>query len=234
MTSQSVPRATLRVSEIFASIQGESSWAGWPCVFIRLAGCPLRCTYCDTTHARAGDAAGEQMEIDTLLERVGNTGLRLVEVTGGEPLMQPATVDLIRELLERDYQVLVETGGGVSIAGVDPRARIILDVKTPGSGMVDRQDLHNLDLLRPDDEVKFVICSRTDYEWARDFLQRNRLAEKRVVHFSPAMPPSTATGDSQLHPAARTLAEWILEDRLAVRLNLQLHRWIWGAGERGV
>ena len=234
MTAQQGSPANLRVSEVFTSIQGESSWAGWPCVFIRLVGCPLRCTYCDTAHARASDAAGEEVAIDALLERVDKIGLRLVEVTGGEPLMQPAAVDLIRELADRDYQVLVETGGGVSIAGVDPRARIILDVKTPGSGMLERQDLHNLELLRPDDEVKFVICSRADYEWARDFIQRNGLPENHVVHFSPAMPPPAAAEECPQHPVARSLAEWILEDRLAVRLNLQLHCWIWGAGLRGV
>lgn len=254
---------TLLLSEIYASIQGESSLTGWPCVLIRLAGCPLRCRYCDTPQALEG---GEEIGLPDLLATVKEIGIPLVEVTGGEPLAQDGGRPLIRALVEEGYQVLVETGGGVSIEGVDPRARIILDVKTPDSGMHERQDWGNLDRLRPGDEVKFVICSRADYEWAREFLQKSGLAQRHLVHFSPVeagdsvaagdsvdMRASIEAGDSiaarredASHDGAggisepgsgtrrvskKTLAEWILEDRLHVRLNLQLHVWIWGAGE---
>ncbi|MCK4303956.1 MAG: radical SAM protein [Candidatus Eisenbacteria sp.] len=249
------------VSEIYTTIQGECSFTGWPCVLIRLAGCPLRCRYCDTPHALEG---GEAIELPALMETVKRSGIGLVEVTGGEPLAQEGARPLIRALLEEGYQVLVETGGGVSIEGVDPRARIILDVKTPDSGMQDRQDMANLERLGPHDEIKFVLCSRADYEWARSFLRETGLAERRVVHFSPVEPhggadkeagirdvkdtccaTSRATADSGEREATasrqgapglsrKKLAEWILEDRLKVRLNLQMHVWIWGSGTRGV
>lgn len=217
--------ATLRVSEIFTSIQGESTFAGWPCVFIRLAGCPLNCAYCDTPAARAPES-GVEMTAGDILSRVGAAGIELVELTGGEPLAQDAARGLITTLLDHGYRVLVETGGGVSIAGVDPRAHVVLDVKTPGSGMHERRVAENFDLLKPSDEVKFVICSRTDYEWSRDFVRERRMSERWVVNFSPA--------EGREGISRADMASWILDDRLSVRLNLQLHIWIWGAGARGV
>ncbi len=213
----------LEVCEIYASIQGESSYAGWPCVLVRLTGCPLRCAYCDTPHAFT---PGRTMSLTEVLAEVRACGLPLVEVTGGEPLAQAAARPLIAALLDAGYEVLVETGGGVSIEGVDPRARIILDIKTPGSGMCDRQIWANLDLLRPHDEIKIVLCSRADYAWGRAVVGERGLAQRHMVHFAPV-----AAGGAELR---RALAEWIVADRLPVRLNLQLHAWIWGAGARGV
>jgi len=213
----------LAVCEIYASIQGESTFAGWPCVLIRLSGCPLRCVYCDTQFAFA---PGRPMSCEDVLAAVRTYGLRLVELTGGEPLAQAGARPLITALLDEDYQVLIETGGGVSTEGVDPRARIILDIKTPESGVGDRQDWANLERLRPHDEIKIVICSRADYEWARALVAERKLAPRHVVHFAPV----AAGGDA----LRRDLAEWIVADRLPVRLNLQLHAWIWGAGTRGV
>ena len=218
------PGATpLDVCEIYASIQGESSFAGWPCVLVRLAGCPLRCVYCDTPHAFA---PGRALSVAQVLAEVRAGGLPLVELTGGEPLAQAAARPLVTALLDEGYQVLIETGGGVSIADVDARARIILDIKTPDSGVCDRQIWANLDLLRPHDEIKVVLCSRADYEWARAVVGERGLARRHVVHFAPVV-----TGGEALR---RGLAEWIVADRLPVRLNLQLHAWIWGAGARGV
>ncbi len=218
------PEATLRVCEIYATILGESSVAGWPGVIVRLTGCPLHCTWCDTPYAREG---GEELTLDAIVERVRHLGLRWVELTGGEPLAQSGARHLITVLLERGFRVVVETGGGVSIADVDPRARLILDVKCPGSGMQDRQIWDNLALLKPEDEVKFVLASREDYEWARDLLQRTGLAERHTVHFSPVVSVERGL-------AKQDLARWIVADRLPVRLNLQLHVEIWGAGVRGV
>lgn len=220
----SAPRAaSLDVCEIYASIQGESSYAGWPCVLVRLTGCPLRCAYCDTQHAFA---PGRAMSVAEVLAAVRACGLPLVEVTGGEPLAQSGARPLITALLEAGHEVLIETGGGVSIAGVDPRARIILDIKTPGSGVCGQQIWANLDLLRPQDEIKIVLCSRADYEWARALVTERGLTSRHMVHFAPV-----ATGGDALR---RAVAEWIVTDRLPVRLNLQLHAWIWGTGARGV
>ncbi len=221
--SQQRREDALEVCELYASIQGESSFAGWPCVFIRLSGCPLRCAYCDTPHAFG---PGEIRTREQILSDVAVQGISLVELTGGEPLAQAGARPLITALLDAGYRVLIETGGGVSIAGVDPRARIILDIKTPDSGMCERQVWENLTRLRPHDELKLVICSRADYEWARDLLARRSLAAAHTVHFSPV------TGDDDR--LRRELAEWILADRLPVRLNLPLHAWIWSAGARGV
>lgn len=234
----------LEVCEIFASIQGEGALSGWPCTFVRLAGCPLACGYCDTVYAKA---PGVPMPRARVRAEVRRHGVPLVELTGGEPLAQAGAFPLMRELADEGYEVLIETGGGVSIEGRDRRARIVLDVKTPGSGMVDRQKLENLGLLLPRDEIKFVICSREDYEWARDFIAGRDLAARFRVHFSPASATATATATVTAPPpgtappgperpgvAARDLAKWILDDRLRVRLNLQLHTWIWGPGVRGV
>ncbi|MFH1144269.1 MAG: radical SAM protein [Candidatus Eisenbacteria bacterium] len=218
--------AKLGVCEIYASILGESTYAGWPGVIVRLAGCPLRCTWCDTPQAQQ---RGEEVPIGEILQRATSFGFRLVLLTGGEPLAQPGSRHLVTELLKLGYQVVIETGGGVSIQGVDPRACIVLDIKCPGSGMHDRQVWENLEGLKPEDELKFVLASRSDYEWARDFLRQSGLAERHVIHFSPVQSDDDASGLT-----ARALAEWIIADRLPVRLNLQLHVCIWGRGQRGV
>jgi len=211
----------LRMREIYASIQGESTRAGWPCVFVRTAGCDIRCVYCDEPHALRG---GERMSVDAVLERVRGFGLPLVEVTGGEPLTQAAVPELVERLLDEGYEVLVETGGHRDISVLDPRAHAIVDVKTPGSGMQEHNDLANLERLRPGDEIKVVLCDRADYEWARDLLREARAFERAPVQFSPV--------HGQLDPAE--LSAWILEDALPVRLNLQLHKLIWGPDSTGV
>lgn len=213
--------AELRLRELYRSIQGESSYAGRPCTFIRTAGCDIRCRWCDEPQAFSG---GERVALDEVLERVDALGVPLVEITGGEPLLQEAVPELVRALLERGYQVLVETGGHRDISVLDPRARAIVDVKCPGSGEAQSFDPANLERLRPGDELKFVIADRTDYEWARARVEEAGLASRAPVHFSPV--------HGELDPAE--LSAWILEDGLDVRLNLQLHKYVWGADARGV
>jgi 7-carboxy-7-deazaguanine synthase len=213
--------SSLRVTEIFYSIQGESCLAGSPCVFVRLTGCPLRCRWCDTSYAFSG---GEDLSEDEVLRRVASFACRLVEVTGGEPLAQGGSLPLIRRLCEEGYQVLLETSGGFPIRPVDPRARIIMDLKCPDSGEMDRNLWENLDHLKAGDEIKFVLCSRRDYEWARQTVRERALDSKQQVLFSPV----TET------LAAPVLAGWILADRLPVRLQLQLHKILFGAEARGV
>lgn len=213
----------LRVKEIYRSIQGESTWAGWPCVFVRTAGCDIRCTYCDEPQALT-TAGSEKLEIDQVLERVAALGTRLVELTGGEPLLQSAAPELVRRLCDAGYTVLVETGGHRDISVLDPRAHAIVDVKTPGSAMVAHNDPANLARLRPGDELKFVLCDRADYDWAVRLLRERGLPDTVPVNFSPVHPG--------LDPAE--LARWIQEDGLRVRLNLQLHKYIWGADVKGV
>lgn len=226
-TPMTIPEVnTLRVSEIYATILGESTFAGWPGVILRLTGCPLRCVWCDSTHAYEG---GEALSLAEIVDRVAGFDLPLVLVTGGEPLAQVGARFLISMLLSRGFRVLIETGGGVSIEGVDPRACIILDIKCPGSGMSERQVWENLNWLKPNDEVKFVIASRADYEWARGVLKRTELTGRQVVHFAPVESEEAAGGITK-----RELAEWIVADRLPVRLNLQQHVWIWGRGVHGV
>jgi 7-carboxy-7-deazaguanine synthase len=210
----------LRVNEIFYSLQGESTRAGLPCVLIRLTGCHLRCRWCDTAYAFY---EGEWLSRAEVLSRVAAFGCPLVELTGGEPLLQPGALPLIAELCDAGYEVLLETSGAVDVAAVDPRVRKIVDVKCPGSGEAERNHWDNLDLLRPTDELKLVIADEADYRWARDLILERQLHRRCPVHFSPVA--------GELDPA--TLAEWILRDRVPVRLQLQLHKQLWGAA-RGV
>jgi 7-carboxy-7-deazaguanine synthase len=210
---------TLKVHEIFYSIQGESSHAGLPCVFIRLTGCNLRCSYCDTTYAYE---EGKDLGINEVLERIGSYGCRLVEITGGEPLVQAKAPVLALRLLEEGYEVLMETNGSLDIGLVDSRCIKVMDVKCPSSGQVGKNDLGNIKKLSDRDEVKFVIGTPEDYEFAKGILKK-RLEGKKVLF-------STVFG--KLNP--KTLAEWILEDRLNVRFQLQLHKNIWNPNQRGV
>jgi len=212
---------TLRVNEIFHSIQGEGSRAGLPTVFLRLTGCSLRCSWCDTAYAFY---QGERMSLDEIRRRLLATGCPLVELTGGEPLLQPAVFPLMRRLIEADRRrVLVETGGDQNIASLPPGAVAILDVKCPGSGMHEKMDLENLRRLRPGDELKFVLADRRDYDHARGILREHGIDGERDVTFSPV--------HGVLDPAR--LAAWILEDGLEVRLQLQLHKLLWPGEERG-
>jgi 7-carboxy-7-deazaguanine synthase len=212
----------MKICEIFTSIQGESTFAGRPCTFIRLSGCNLRCGYCDTKYSYDN---GIEMELGNILDRVASFGVRLVEVTGGEPLLQGEEANsLITELLDKGHEVLVETNGSMSIEELDKRATVILDMKTPCSGMSHQMDMTNLGHLKSSDEVKFVICSRDDYEWSKKIISHYGLEGRCEVLISPAfgiLPP-------------RELAEWIIKDRLRVRLNIQLHKYIFDPGERGV
>ncbi|TKB67603.1 MAG: 7-carboxy-7-deazaguanine synthase QueE [Nitrospira sp.] len=211
----------MRITEIFHSIQGESSYAGQPCVFVRLTGCPLRCTWCDTDYAFHG---GQECSLEETLEKVRTYGCPLVEITGGEPLAQPESLPLMIRLCDTGYTVLLETSGAIDIAPVDPRVHVILDVKCPGSGMTDRMHWPNLSQLAAKDEAKFVLADRADYDWAREMLARHDLAGRCTVHFSPVF------GSLDM----RELAEWILADRLPVRFQLQMHKYIWAPDMRGV
>jgi 7-carboxy-7-deazaguanine synthase len=217
-TDQSI---MVKVTEIFHSIQGESTYAGRPCVFIRLTGCPLRCTWCDTAYAFYG---GRDMTQDAIVDQVRAFDCGLVEVTGGEPLSQPASLPLLTRLCDEGFDVLLETSGAIDTIGVDRRVRVILDMKCPGSGMTDRMHWANLTRLAPHDEVKFVIKDRADYEWMRDMVCRHNLPARCTVLVSPVF------GEAD----ARYLAEWILADKLPVRFQLQMHKYIWAPDMRGV
>lgn len=215
----------LLVSEIFYSIQGEGSRSGLPCVFLRLQGCNLRCTWCDTPYALDRTQGGNAWTTNALVDRVSSFRCQFVTVTGGEPLEQGEAIELVTQLCNAGYIVAVETGGHVDISTVDPRAILIMDIKCPGSGMMKRNREANLEYLKPTDEIKFVIRDRTDYEWAREYLHRSKLKSIcREILFSPV------TGS--LDP--KELAAWILEDHLNARLQLQLHTIIWGQGARAV
>ena len=213
----------LRVTEIFRSIQGESTHAGRPCTFVRLTGCPMRCTWCDSEYTFAG---GDHFTIDAIVQKVRVFGCRLVEITGGEPLAQREAFELIRTLCDEAYEVLIETGGYVSTRDVDARAKIILDVKCPASGEAERNDWTNLDRLRSElDEVKFVVADRPDWEFARKVIARYDLENRaRAILISPAW--------SQID--LKELAGWIAESGLRVRMQLQLHKYIWGPDVHGV
>jgi 7-carboxy-7-deazaguanine synthase len=211
---------SLLVNEIFYSIQGESSFAGSPCVFIRLTGCNLRCSYCDTTYAYD---EGKKYFIEAVVKKVRDYQCKLVEVTGGEPLIQEGVYRLLDRLIESGYQVLIETNGSMPIARINPQCIKIVDIKCPGSGMSDKMDWKNLKKLSPRDEVKFVIGDRKDYTWSVEMISQEGL-EKNLIYFSPVF--------GRLKP--ERLAKWILEDRLPVRLQLQWHKHIWPHRKRGV
>lgn len=211
----------IKVTEIFHSIQGESTYAGRPCLFIRLTGCPLRCTWCDTAYAFH---SGRDLTIEEIVGEVRSFDCPLVEVTGGEPLSQPESLGLLTRLCDEGFEVLLETSGAIDTAGVDRRVHVILDVKCPGSGMADRMHWPNLERLSAQDEAKFVIKDRADYEWARELVRREDLSTRCTVLFSPVF------SDVEV----RQLAEWVLADKLPVRFQLQLHKYIWTPDMRGV
>ncbi|MDR6179075.1 7-carboxy-7-deazaguanine synthase [Pseudomonas sp. SORGH_AS 211] len=211
----SMQKDTLRLTEIFYSLQGEARTAGLPTVFVRLTGCPLRCHYCDTAYAFTG---GEIHHLDAILEQVASYRPRHICVTGGEPLAQPNCLKLLEQLCEAGYQVSLETSGALDVSGVDVRVSKVVDLKTPGSGEVGRNLYANLDHLTPNDQIKFVICSREDYDWAVSKLIEYRLEQRAgEVLFSPS--------HGQVVP--RELAEWIVADNLPVRFQLQLHKILW-------
>ena len=205
----------LRVYEIFHSLQGESSRVGLPTVFVRLTGCPMRCVYCDTEYAFTG---GGNMTFDEIMAKVASYGTKYVTVTGGEPLAQKACFDLLKLLCDAGYEVSLETGGAIDTTNVDQRVTVILDVKTPGSGEMENNVWTNLEHLKPKDEVKFVLCDRQDYEWAKQLLAERGISDKCSVLFSPVY--------SQVNPTE--LADWILQDKLPVRMQVQLHKILWG------
>lgn len=213
--SQSEAALRLKITEIFRSLQGEGDAVGFPTVFVRLTGCPLRCQYCDTAYAFSG---GEWWTIDQVLERVQSHGTHHVCVTGGEPLAQRNCLALLERLCDAGYEVSLETSGALPVAEVDQRVRRVVDVKTPASGESHRNLLQQLAGLNDRDQIKFVICDRSDYEWSRDLVRQPALAGPAMLLFSPSF--------GQLQP--RDLADWILEDQLPVRLQLQLHKLLWG------
>lgn len=212
IVQSSLPR--LKITEIFLSLQGEAEAAGWPTVFVRLTGCPLRCRYCDTEYAFHG---GQWRDIDEIVAEVAGYGVRHVCVTGGEPLAQKRCLALLEKLCDAGLDVSLETSGALDVAAVDARVSRVVDVKTPGSGEVRRNLWDNLPLLTARDQVKFVLCGRADYEWARGIVREHALATRCTVWFSPSK--------SELDP--RELADWIVADRLPVRFQLQLHKLLW-------
>lgn len=205
---------SLRITELFYSIQGESNTSGFPTVFVRLTGCPLRCQYCDTAYAFQG---GKMVSIDCILEQVATYQTAHVCITGGEPLAQPNCIPLLQRLCDANYIVSIETSGALDISQIDPRVLIVMDIKTPGSGEVSRNLWANIPLLKRQDQIKFVICDRDDYIWACDMIKQYQLTEKAHALFS--------TSWEQLNPTE--LANWILSDQLSVRFQLQLHKILW-------
>jgi 7-carboxy-7-deazaguanine synthase len=211
----------LQVNEIFFSIQGEGDRSGWPCIFIRLAFCNLRCSWCDSEYTFY---ESKEMSLDQVMDAISGFPCKLVELTGGEPLLQEGANPLMHRLCEEGYEVMLETSGSLDISGVDPRVRRIMDLKCPGSGMMSRNRMENLKEINSGDELKFVIKDRLDYEWAKDLVLREKLNETCPVLFSPVW--------NEVEFAE--LAEWILDDGLLVRLQLQIHKFIWDPQARGV
>ena len=205
----------LKIFEIFYSLQGESSRVGLPTIFIRLSGCPMRCHYCDTAYAFQG---GSMMSVDVIIRSIQEYDTRYVTVTGGEPLAQKEVLSLLRELADASYDVSLETGGGLSIQEVDSRIKIILDIKTPDSGEEKKNHWDNLNTISEKDEIKFVLCSREDYDWAKKIINQYQLYQKYSILFSPVY--------ENLDPT--DLGNWILEDQLDVRMQIQLHKLLWG------
>jgi 7-carboxy-7-deazaguanine synthase len=223
----STPERTLAVTEIFHSLQGESTWTGSPCTFVRLTGCPLRCVWCDTEYAFHG---GERMSIEEIVDEVRARSADLVEITGGEPLAQPAATALADALLDAGYTVLVETSGAIDVSGLDERVHKIMDLKCPGSGESHRNRWENLEHLTDRDEVKFVVKDRADYEWTRDTVRERGLDLAIEEGRLRALLVSPVWGEVDLE----ALAGWILEDALPVRFQLQLHKLVWGPARTGV
>lgn len=211
----------LKINEIFYSIQGESTYAGERCVFVRLTGCNLRCTYCDTEYAFYD---GEDLQIDSIIEKIESYNCNLVEITGGEPLLQNGVYTLMTKLCDKDFTVLLETSGSLSIEKVDSRVTNILDFKTPSSKMDKKNYFNNVDYLKPNDEVKFVLGSREDYDWAKSIITKYKLDKKVTVLFSSVF------GKIE----HEELVNWILEDKLNVRYQLQMHKYIWDPDKTGV
>jgi len=207
--------SSLKITEIFFSLQGETRTVGLPTVFVRLTGCPLRCQYCDTAYAFYG---GKRFTFDEIFQQVDSYNARYVTVSGGEPLAQPACIDLLKLLCDKKYNVSLETSGALDVSKVDPRVTKVLDLKTPGSLEMKRNRLENLNYLNPHDEVKFVICDRNDYEWAKQMMQQFNLTSRCDVLFS-------ASHEQLPH---QQLADWIIEDKLNIRFQLQLHKVLWG------
>jgi 7-carboxy-7-deazaguanine synthase len=212
----------LKINEIYKSIQGESSKAGLPCVFVRLTYCNLRCTYCDTEYAFY---EGNDYTIDQVIQKVREYEGRLVEITGGEPLVQDEECRLLmKQLCDEDFEVMLETGGSLSIKDIDDRVKIIMDLKCPSSGMMKKNLYDNLNYLKPDDELKFVVGSREDYEWAKEIISKYKLESRCRILFSVVF--------NKLEPV--TLVQWILEDKIKVRFQLQMHKYIWQPETKGV
>ena len=211
----------LLINEIYKSVQGESSFAGIPCIFVRLTGCPLRCTWCDTTYGFKG---GVKQSIQTTLKQIDELTVPLVELTGGEPLAQKNSLVLMQELVKKGKKVLLETSGSISVAEVPEEVHIIMDIKCPDSKMLHKNYYKNFDYLKSSDEIKFVLASREDYVWAKDFIKENKLESRFKVLLSPSW--------EQLDP--KLIVEWLLEDKLDCRLNLQIHKYIWDPKAKGV
>lgn len=205
---------TLRITEIFASLQGETRTVGLPTVFVRLTGCPLRCGYCDTAYAFSG---GQLMTLPEILEQIASLKPRYVTVTGGEPLAQKNCIPLLAALCDQGFEVSLETSGALDVSSVDPRVIKVIDIKTPGSGEVARNDYNNLNHLQPHDQIKFVLCHKADYDWAKKMLLETNLAAKVEVLFSPSFKELSA----------RDLADWIVSDNIPVRMQIQLHKYLW-------
>jgi 7-carboxy-7-deazaguanine synthase len=211
----------LKISEIFYSIQGESSMMGVPCVFVRLTYCNLRCTYCDTEYAFY---EGKEMTIGEIINEIKKYECKLVEITGGEPLVQENVHHLITKLCDDGFKVMIETGGSLTVKNIDRRVKIIMDLKTPSSGMMNKNMYENIEFLKKDDEIKFVIGSREDYEWSKEIIMKYNLPERFTVLFSPVF--------NEIQNIE--LAKWILDDRLKVRFQIQLHKYIWQPETKGV